>query len=96
MIDREFNKKAVSVEGSVITINGTPVRTYTVKKNYYFVMGDNRTNSLDSRFWGFVPYDDIIGKAVLIYWSNIPDVAVKNISGLFDSIRWKRIFKLIR
>ncbi len=96
LIDRELNRKAVSVEGSVITINGTPVRNYTIKKNYYFVLGDNRTNSLDSRFWGFVPFDDIIGKAVLIYWSHVPDAAVKNISDFFDSVRWNRIFVTVK
>ena len=96
IIDRELNKKAVSVEGSVITINGTPVRKYTIQKNYYFVLGDNRSNSLDSRFWGFVPDDDIIGKAVLIYWSYIPDAVNNNLTDFFRSVRWNRIFKVIR
>lgn len=96
IIDRELNKKAVSVEGSVITINGTPVRSYTLKKNYYFVLGDNRSNSLDSRYWGFVPYDYIIGKAVLIFWSNNPDTGIQSISDLFKAVRWDRIFKPIR
>ena len=91
LIDRELNNKAVSVEGSVITINGTPVRNYTITKNYYFVLGDNRTNSLDSRYWGFVPDDNIIGKAVLIYWSQNQDVS----SGIFHSIRWNRIFTFV-
>lgn len=95
-IDREQKKLAVSIEGTVITINGNPVRSYTVKENYYFVMGDNRDDSMDSRYWGFVPSENIIGKALMIYWSwNIPFPS-DNIFSIVQSIRWDRIFKLIK
>ncbi len=65
-------------------INGKEATTYTFKMNYYWMMGDNRHNSLDSRFWGFVPEDHIVGKASLIWfsWDNGP--------------RWSRIFRAIK
>jgi signal peptidase I len=64
-------------------INGQPAEKYTFKMNYYWMMGDNRHNSQDSRFWGFVPEDHIVGKASLIWfsWQNGP--------------RWKRFFRSI-
>lgn len=84
IINREYGKKVVSVEGTVITINGTPARQYILQKNYYFLMGDNRDNSIDSRYHGFVPENFITGKAMFIYWS----------SG--SAIRWNRIFKTVK
>lgn len=65
-------------------INGQPTNSYTFKLNYYWLMGDNRHNSQDSRFWGFVPEDHVVGKASLIWfsWKNGP--------------RWNRLFKWIK
>lgn len=65
-------------------INGQPTNSYTFKMNYYWMMGDNRHNSLDSRFWGFVPEDHIVGKAWFV-WLSYGD----------NGIRWKRLLRSI-
>ncbi len=70
-------------------INGAAIDTYTFRQNYYFMMGDNRHNSEDSRFWGFVPEDHIVGKAFFIWLS------VDAEGSFFDKIRWNRLFNLI-
>jgi signal peptidase I len=80
----------VKIEGGKLIIAGQEVATYTFKQNYYFMMGDNRHNSLDSRFWGFVPEDHIVGKAFFIWLSIDRDASFVN------KIRWSRFFKLIK
>jgi len=84
----EGNK--VEVVGKDILINGKKADSYTFKMNYYFMMGDNRHNSEDSRFWGFVPEDHIVGKALFI-WMSIDDQA-----GFLHKIRWSRLFNVIK
>ncbi len=95
-INREFGKKAVSVEGSVVMINNKPSRGYTLTKNYYFVLGDNRDKSSDSRYWGFVPEDLIIGRAEFIYWSVKSTFDISDLAEIFNSIRFNRIFRKVK
>jgi signal peptidase I len=94
LIEREGH--TVRTEDDMILIDGTVTSTYLVHKNYYFVLGDNRDNSMDSRYWGFVPDDHLIGEALFVYWSWDTKVSVSNISEKLSTIRWKRIGTLIR
>jgi signal peptidase I len=84
----EHNDSVVIQEGK-LTLDGKEVSQYTFKQNYYFMMGDNRGNSLDSRYWGFVPEDHIVGKAFFIWLS------LDKHAGFFNKIRWSRFFHLI-
>ena len=71
-----------------VYIDGKPADSYTFGMDYYFMMGDNRDNSLDSRYWGFVPEDHIVGKPIMILLSLDKD------KGLFSGgIRWNRILR---
>ena len=90
LIVYEYEKKTVREEGSVITINDKPVRNYVIQKNHYFVIGDNFNNSRDSRYFGFINEDMILGKVMFIYLSIDPKISGV---GLFSGIRWERIFK---
>ncbi len=74
-------------------VDGQQVRTYTFSQDYFFVMGDNRNDSLDSRFWGFVPMNHVVGKAVMLYWSWAADEDVPLLNG---RPRINRMFSLIR
>ena len=74
----------------MVYINGKPETTYTFKYDYYWMMGDNRHNSADSRSWGFVPEDHIVGKPIMIWLSLDKD------RSLFDGgIRWNRMFRWV-
>ena len=84
-----YENNKLEVKGNDIFINGITTDTYTFKMNYYWMMGDNRHDSDDSRFWGFVPEDHIVGKAVFI-WMSWDDNAT-----FFHKIRWSRLFNII-
>jgi len=76
--------------GDEYLLDGTPVEEYTFEQDYYFAMGDNRHSSDDSRFWGFVPADHIVGKPVFI-WMSYDRYA----DGFFDKIRYDRVFTTV-
>ncbi|ACT91481.1 signal peptidase I [Dyadobacter fermentans] len=80
----------VTIEENAIKVGGKAITSYTFKQDYYFMMGDNRHNSADSRYWGFVPMDHIVGKAVFVWMSIDP-----NPTSFFNKIRWSRIFRVI-
>jgi len=80
----------VIVDEKSVTIGGKAITSYTFKQDYYFMMGDNRHNSADSRYWGFVPMDHIVGKAVFVWMSIDPDP-----TSFFNKIRWNRLFRVI-
>ena len=92
---REGHVVTTDPDGHVL-VDGVRTDKYTVGMNYYFVMGDNRDNSYDSRFWGFVPEDHIIGKVMMLYWSW--DRFARSIGpfGRFSSIRWDRVGMIVR
>lgn len=86
----------VSVSGRHIFIDGISQASYTVQRNYYFAMGDNRDNSLDSRYWGFLPETDVVGQAMMVYWSWDPDMSLlTEPAGKISSIRWGRMGLLV-
>jgi len=88
----EYEHNDLKVTGSEIRINGQVATTYTFKENYYWMMGDNRHRSEDSRYWGFVPEDHIVGKPVFIWMSLNPNVPMGNFS---KKVRWERMFTTV-
>ena len=95
IIDREHGAIVVNDDGGKITINGVAVSSYTMKKDYFFMMGDNRDNSFDSRFWGFVPRDMIVGEAFMTLFSWDNTIPFSQPIDLLLSIRPERILKLL-
>lgn len=87
----DYEKNSLSTQGDTFVINGQKTNQYTFSQDYYWMMGDNRHRSEDSRFWGFVPADHIVGKPVFIWFS---------IDGINDGIgqwkiRWDRVFTTV-
>jgi signal peptidase I len=93
-IQKYEGNKNVVMNGYQISIDGKAITSYTFKQDYYFMMGDNRHNSADSRFWGFVPSDHIVGKAFFV-WMSI-DANKSLFSWKFwEVIRWNRLFRFV-
>ena len=86
---RTYEGNKLEVKDGTIYINDKAATKYTFKLDYYWMQGDNRHNSLDSRYWGFVPEDHIVGKPIFIWWSSDPD------RGGFGGIRWNRLFRFV-
>ncbi|MCB0789450.1 MAG: S26 family signal peptidase [Flavobacteriales bacterium] len=80
-----YEHNDLQVKDGTILINGSPATSYTFQQDYYWMMGDNRHRSQDSRYWGFVPHDHVVGKAVLVWFTKDP----------YTGIRWKRLFTLV-
>ncbi len=86
---RVYENNEVDVRNGQIYINNKPANSYTFKMDYYWMMGDNRHNSADSRYWGFVPEDHVVGKPIFIWWSHDVDHPG------FKGIRWNRLFTCV-
>jgi signal peptidase I len=95
IIDREYGKRVVEVKDNLVMIEGVPVIKYTFKKDYYFMMGDNRDDSLDSRFWGLVARDMVVGEAFITLFSWNRDIPFSDFFRLIGSIRLDRVLKLL-
>ena len=87
LIIRNYERNKLEVKGGQVYINDAPATEYTFKMDYYWMMGDNRHNSADSRFWGFVPEDHIVGKPIFVWLSLDKD------KSFLASVRWNRLFK---
>jgi signal peptidase I len=85
-----YENNKVEIKSGEVYINGVKSKEYTFKLDYYWMMGDSRHNSLDSRYWGYVPEDHVVGKALITWMSLDPK------QSLLSAIRWERIFKPIK
>ncbi|MFZ3274574.1 MAG: signal peptidase I [Lutibacter sp.] len=89
-IIEEYENNNLTTNGDEIFINGKLATTYTFKQDYYWMMGDNRHNSEDARYWGYVPFDHVVGKPVFIWFS-----WDTNGEGIAQKIRWERVFTTV-
>jgi signal peptidase I len=86
-VNQYEHNAGISWKDGMIQQNGWPLTSYVIKQNYYFMMGYNRHNSEDSRFWGFVPADHVVGKAIFVWLSLDPH------ADWLHKVRWSRLFR---
>ena len=94
-ITREGHSTRMDQAGRIL-IDGRPSAEYQVERNYLFGMGDHRDNSLDGRFWGFIPEENLVGTPMIVYWSWDPNLPIFDILGKIVTIRPGRIGTIIR
>ena len=92
-IIKHYEHNDLQVIGDNIFINGEKADSYTFKQDYYWLVGDNRHNSLDARYWGFVPFDHVLGKPVMVWFSW--DADAPTFGAKLKSIRWDRMFTTV-
>lgn len=92
-IIKNYENNDLQVVGENIFINGKKVDSYTFKQDYFYLIGDNRHNSLDARYWGYVPFDHVLGKPVMIWFSWNANAA--SFGAKLKSIRWNRLFTTV-
>jgi signal peptidase I len=95
IIDREIGHEAVEIVNGIIKINEKITNEYKLNQDYYFMVGDNRDDSYDSRFWGFVPRENIVGTPLIIFWSWNSDIPFTKPIDLLSSVRFNRVMKLV-
>ncbi len=84
------------LDNGAVEIDGQPAKEYIVQRDYLFGMGDHRDNSLDSRYWGFIPKENLVGTPLIVYWSWNTDIPIYDIFAKLGSLRFGRIGTLIR
>ncbi len=90
---KNYENNDLVINGDEIFINGSKATSYTFQQDYYWLVGDNRHNSLDARYWGFVPFDHVLGKPVMVWFSW--DADAPTLGAKLKSIRWDRLFTTV-
>jgi len=96
IIVMDFGERALIPEGTIITLAGKAISEYVLKQDHYFVIGDNSEVSMDSRYFGFITDNMIIGKAMFIYWSYNSNKTAPGPLGFLSAIRGDRLFRFIK
>jgi signal peptidase I len=94
-IIRRYEHNNFSIADNKYYLNGKEITSYTMQQDYYWMMGDNRQNSLDARTWGYTPFDHVVGKPVFIWLSWDPSISIFNFGEKIKSIKWDRMFTTV-